>query len=89
MGLIDLPLRASNEGWLIRSISFAWLAGMETQSDEPERPDKRAALLKEQRDRAVLCDLGDERFRVVLQKPGNARKCLDEDLSHFFALEIA
>jgi hypothetical protein len=40
-GLIDLPLRASNEDWFIwsiLSISFVWLAGPETHPEEPERP---------------------------------------------------
>jgi len=43
-------------------------------------------LLKEQRDGTVLCNLGDERFRVVFQEPRDAGECLDEDLSHFLAL---
>jgi hypothetical protein len=33
-------LRVSNEGWLIWSVSFVWLAGMKIQPDEPERPDR-------------------------------------------------
>ena len=43
-------------------------------------------LLKEQRDGTVLCNLGDERFRVVFQEPRDAGECLDEDLSHFLAM---
>ena len=46
-------------------------------------------LLKEQRDGAVFCDLGDKRFLVVLQKAGDAGECPYEDLSHFLALQIA
>jgi hypothetical protein len=45
-GLIDLPLRVSNEGWLIWSVSFVWLAGMKIQPDEPERPDRLEPISK-------------------------------------------
>ena len=37
-GLIDLPLRASNKGWFIRSISSIWLVGPEILPEEPDRP---------------------------------------------------
>ena len=37
-GLIDLPLRASNEGWFIWSISSIWLVGPEIHPEEPDRP---------------------------------------------------
>jgi hypothetical protein len=42
-GLIDLPLRASNEDWFIwsiLSISFVWLAGSDAPPEEPKRPDR-------------------------------------------------
>jgi hypothetical protein len=44
-GLIDLPLRASNEGWFIWSISsiwFVWLVGPEIHQEEPDRPERPA-----------------------------------------------
>ena len=44
-GLIDLPLRASNECWFIWSISsiwFVWLIGLEIHSEEPDRPERPA-----------------------------------------------
>ena len=44
-GLIDLPLRASNEGWFIWSISsiwFVWLVGPEIHPEEPDRPERPA-----------------------------------------------
>ena len=49
----------------------------------------RSHLAKEQRDGLVLRDLGDKWFRVLLQKPCDLWKGLDEDLSHFLALEVA
>jgi len=45
-------------------------------------------LLKDQRDGTVLRNLGDERFRMVFQEPGDAGKGLHEDLSHFLTLQI-
>ena len=45
--------------------------------------------MKEQRDGTVLRDLGDERFRVLLQKPFDSGECLHEDLSHFLSLQIS
>jgi hypothetical protein len=45
MGVIDLPLRLSNECWLIWSISsiwFVWLIGPEIHSEEPDRPERPA-----------------------------------------------
>ena len=44
-GLIDLPLRASNEClfiWSILSIWFVWLIGLEIHSEEPDRPERPA-----------------------------------------------
>jgi hypothetical protein len=44
-GLIDLPLRASNECWFIWSISsiwFVWLIGREVHPEEPDRPERPA-----------------------------------------------
>ena len=41
-GLIDLPLRASNEGWFIWSISSIWLVGSEIHPEEPDRPERPA-----------------------------------------------
>ena len=43
--LIDLPLRASNEGWSISSIWFVWfvwLVGPEIHQEEPDRPERPA-----------------------------------------------
>ena len=41
-GLIDLPLRASNEGWFIWTISSIWLVGPEIHPEEPDRPERPA-----------------------------------------------
>ena len=41
-GLIDLPLRASNECWFIWSISSIWLIGREVHPEEPDRPERPA-----------------------------------------------
>jgi hypothetical protein len=44
-GLNDLPLRASNEGWFIWSISsiwFIWLIELESHAEEPGRPERPA-----------------------------------------------
>jgi hypothetical protein len=37
-GLDGLPLRASNEGWFIWSISSIWLVRPEIHPEEPDRP---------------------------------------------------
>jgi len=41
-GLIDLPLRASNEGWFIWFIWSIWLVGPEIHPEEPDRPERPA-----------------------------------------------
>ena len=52
-GLIDLPLRASNKGWFIWSISSIWLVGPEIHPEEPDRPvnqtDKPGRVLRARR----------------------------------------
>jgi hypothetical protein len=41
-GLIDLPLRASDECWFIWSISSIWLVGPEIHPEEPDGPERPA-----------------------------------------------
>jgi hypothetical protein len=44
-GLIDLPLRASNECrfiWSISSIWFVWLIGLEIHPEKPDSPERPA-----------------------------------------------
>ncbi len=41
-GLIDLPLRASNECWSIWFVWFVWLIGLKIHPEEPDRPERPA-----------------------------------------------
>ena len=40
--LVRSPLRVSNEGWFIWSISSIWLVGPEIHPEEPDRPERPA-----------------------------------------------
>ena len=41
-GLDGLPLRVSNEGWFIWSISSIWLVEPEIHLEKPDRPERPA-----------------------------------------------
>jgi len=75
-GLIDLPLRASNEGWFVWSISsiwFVWLVGPEIL--HPEEPDRleRPANQTDEPGRVARARGSSQLPRSLFQQTANQR----------------